>query len=138
MEFELTVNTELRAQHFLAEREEPHPHLWKVQVCASGPLENGRVISLPQFKKAVDEVLQPFQRQLLNGHLRLDADTASVPTCENLSKFLYSQLRTIIESLNQPCRPTVEILWVRVAVLESDGLELGSVRYNPKPDQTNF
>ena len=131
MRHELTVHTTLTATHSLSEREHPHPHVWRIQVCVSGPLEKGRVLSLPDMKRWLDEILAPIQNTYLNDNLRLDSDTKREPTCENLCVYIYDHMYFAIDRMPEVAKRRVKVVWVQVAVLEQGGVELGSVRYYP-------
>lgn len=125
--FELVFRSELHALHSLHEREEFHAHRWIIKVCiASRKLSEGRIVSLPLAKEILDGVLGPLANQELNGNRLLDSETAKEPTCENLSRFVYG-------AIEKRLRPTIpndaSIRWVEVAVVETDGRELGCARY---------
>lgn len=131
MRHELSVNSTLAATHSLSEREGAHPHLWKIQICVAGLLERGRILSLPEMKRWLDEILAPLQNRHLNGHPALDTDSAAEPTCENLSRYLFDKMSAAVNEAADLQRRSVQVVWVQVAVIENDGIELGNVRFYP-------
>ena len=131
MPYELTAQAELMAKHQLVEREELHSHRWRIKACIGGELHNGRVISLPQIKGWIDEIIAPLQNSSLNDNHSLDAETRREPTCENLSRFCFEKLHFALMRNGDPYKRPLEVKWVEVHVTEADGRELGGARYLP-------
>ena len=95
--FELVIETDFSAAHNLREYkgqcEKLHGHNWKVQVVLKAEkLDNlGMVMDFRDVKKIIGEILNKFDHTYLND---LQDFKVLNPTTENLSKILYTELKS--------------------------------------------
>ena len=95
--FELVIETDFSAAHNLREYkgqcEKLHGHNWKVQVVLKAEkLDNlGMVMDFRDAKKIIGEILNKFDHTYLND---LPDFKVLNPTTENLSKILYTELKS--------------------------------------------
>lgn len=116
MQLELVVFLSLKASHALAEREEPHPHRWEIQVGLKGDLKGGRVVSLTEAQALFQKSLAPLNCTFLNNNNILDAGTRAEPTCENLALFLKGLFENDLKNLDPS--GNVQLSFVQVGILE--------------------
>ncbi|MBY0371679.1 6-carboxytetrahydropterin synthase [bacterium] len=119
----LKVPLELRAKHSLEERENFHGHVWRITVAVTGPLEDGRIASLPALQAELDQYIAPLQDTVLNSHPQLDDQTRATPTCECLALYLEKQFA---KSLRKSEWEKLRLTEIEVAVDELDGEQTGS------------
>jgi 6-pyruvoyltetrahydropterin/6-carboxytetrahydropterin synthase len=92
------------AAHHLASYEEGHPnrrihgHSFRVRVSISGSPDavTGQIMDLDQFKAALDRVQIRLDHNLLN-----DINDLGLPTLENISIWIWNQLRPDLPSLSE-------------------------------------
>lgn len=67
-----------------------HGHRWEVEIKVTGEKKsNGMIIDFVELKKALNEVLDELDHQLLN-------DILENPTAENLAEYIFEKLQTKI------------------------------------------
>ena len=130
---ELFLNFELRAQHSLSVREEPHEHVWKLRFTFSGsPIETGpkrgMILDLVETRRRIDSWLSALQGVYLNESSDLGDAARSAPTCEALAQSAFDWVHEYCERELAVNNPTVEIESVSVAVTEPTGFEWGGAR----------
>lgn len=99
--FELIVETDFAAAHFLREYEGKceslHGHNWRVEVRlradALGPL--GMVMDFGDVKKAVGQIMDELDHGCLN---ELGPFQELNPTTENIAKYIYESLAAVLPS----------------------------------------
>ncbi|MDW8465088.1 MAG: 6-carboxytetrahydropterin synthase [Chloroherpetonaceae bacterium] len=128
MRTELCMKFKFIASHSLTVREEPHPHLWRVDVSISGEPQNGMIVNLQQIRSAFNAILLPLHNTFLNENAALPAVAQAAPTCETLSDYLFSAFDACLQAEFLPHNPTLQLASVEVAICEPDGFEWGSVR----------
>ncbi len=95
--FELLIEMDFAAAHNLREYkgqcERLHGHNWKVQVILEAEKLDklGMVMDFRDAKKIIEEILNKFDHTYLN---ELKDFAVLNPTTENLSKLLYSELKS--------------------------------------------
>jgi 6-pyruvoyl-tetrahydropterin synthase len=121
---ELFLKFKLPATHSLEEREEAHAHVWRIEVGITGPLEDGRVVSMPVLQEALEPEVQKLRGTFLNKNSLLDEASRAYPTCECLAQYFEKAFeRRLIEAgIN------VLLTQITIAVDEMDGEETGSVK----------
>ncbi len=122
---ELFVKLHLRATHSLTEREAPHSHVWNIDVGLTGPLSEGRIVSLPELQEAFKAETRKLEGTFLNENSALDPQTRRYPTCESLILYFEEAFRARIAQCGWE---QVELTELRVTVVEPDGLEYGTAR----------
>ncbi len=92
--FELSINDDIAAAHFLRDYDGPckdlHGHTWKVEITiASDQLNDiGLVIDFRELKKKLKEVLAHIDHVCLND---LSFFKNNNPSTENLAKYIYRE-----------------------------------------------
>ena len=122
MKLTLYSKLEFLATHSLEEREEAHPHRWKMVVGVSGPQDKGRVVSLPLLRDLLIEPIAPLSDTYLNENAALDEDTRRFPTCENLAFYFFPLAQKLLQ---EKISPELFVESVEVSVQEPDGVEHG-------------
>jgi 6-pyruvoyltetrahydropterin/6-carboxytetrahydropterin synthase len=95
--FEIYVQKKFDAAHFLpgdvGKCSNLHGHSWKIEVTVmSQDLKNGMVQDFGEIKKILEDFVP--DHTLLN-------DTVSNPTAENLAKYFYEELKSVIPGLTK-------------------------------------
>ncbi len=121
---ELFLKFRLAATHSLEEREEPHAHIWRIEVGLTGPVEEGRVISMPALHAILDPEVRKLQGTFLNKNILLDEASRAFPTCECLAEYFEKAFDRALAA--QGCK--VLLTQIHIAVDEIDGQETGSAR----------
>ncbi|MDI6892827.1 MAG: 6-carboxytetrahydropterin synthase QueD [Actinomycetota bacterium] len=112
--YELLVKSHFDAAHFLrgypGKCRELHGHTWKVEVVVGGEKLNeiGLVYDFRELKSKLSELLSRFDHKYLNEIPPFDEVS---PTGENLTKYLFDELRKVLPK---------EVSLKRVSVWESD------------------
>ncbi len=102
--FELKVESEFAAAHHLLNYqgncENPHGHNWKIEAYAEGASldKAGILIDFKIFKKALNNVLDKLDHYDLN---ELEELKGISPSSENISKFIYTELKAQIPQLTK-------------------------------------
>jgi 6-pyruvoyltetrahydropterin/6-carboxytetrahydropterin synthase len=95
--FELMVETTFDAAHQLIDCGGPceniHGHTWKVQVFLKGEKTDklGMVIDFKKIKEVLGEVIKKYDHTSLN---LLPQFEKLSPTCENVARVVYQELKT--------------------------------------------
>lgn len=63
---ELFVKVRFSATHSLDERETPHGHIWNIRAGITGPLVEGRIVSLPELLEAFGQEMKELEGTFLN------------------------------------------------------------------------
>ncbi len=125
---ELSLRFEFLASHSLSAREEPHLHLWRVVVALGGEPQNGMIISLPDLRAALEQLIAPLEHTFLNDNRLLDDDARRTPTCETLGAFFLRTFSDVVQRQFAAQNPTVALRSVEVALCEPTGFEWGSAK----------
>jgi 6-pyruvoyl-tetrahydropterin synthase len=125
---ELILKFELTASHSLSAREEPHPHVWRIEAVVSGEPQNGFIINLPELRDAFERIIAPLRQTFLNDNPSLDASAQKTPTCETLAQFFYAKFNATIRNQFAQQNPTARTTSVQVAICEPNGFEWGAAR----------
>lgn len=120
--FELFLRFALPASHSLDEREERHRHDWKVQVGVTGPLEDGRIVSMPALREALEPAVGALRGTFLNENPCLSAEARAYPTCEYLALYFESAFTECLAKAQMP----LALTRIEVAVDEIEGTESAS------------
>ena len=97
--YTLSVDKTISTAHQLRDYDGPcaniHGHNWKVKVEVQSNVVDdiGIVIDFATLDTKLWEVIRPFDHQLINSIAPFDKLN---PTAENLVKFIYDQLRSIL------------------------------------------
>jgi 6-pyruvoyltetrahydropterin/6-carboxytetrahydropterin synthase len=100
--FELSVRENISSAHFLEGHEGKckhlHGHTWKVEVtiCSDHLDVIGRVVDFAVFKEKIKEFLSSLDHACLND---LENFKDVNPTTENISKYIYTEIKEIIKPL---------------------------------------
>lgn len=104
--FEVKVESHFSAAHHLlnyqGKCENPHGHNWKVEVYAQGEEldESGMLIDFTVLKSELNKVLDRLDHYDLNN---LEEFKDISPSSENISKFIYLELKKIIPQITKIC-----------------------------------
>ncbi len=128
MTTELLLKFEFLASHSLSVREEPHPHLWRMEVVLSGEPRDGMIVNLPEVRTAFETVVASLSHTFLNENPLLDASAKAAPTCETLSAYFFRRFENVLNRQFLLRNPTLNLKSVQVAICESDGFEWGAAR----------
>ena len=99
--YELMVESTFAAAHQLIGSNGPceslHGHTWKVQVFLQGDVLDkvGMLIDFKVIKSALAEILNNYDHKLLNESLKFS------PTAENISKNIFSEMKTSLKSIKK-------------------------------------
>jgi 6-pyruvoyl-tetrahydropterin synthase len=121
---ELFLKFQLHATHSLDEREEAHAHVWRIEVGLAGPLEQGRISSMPALRDALDPEVAKLRQTFLNENPVLDARARRYPTCECLAYHFADAFARTLKTAGFP----VTLTQIQVSVDELSGEETGSVK----------
>jgi 6-pyruvoyl-tetrahydropterin synthase len=128
MTTELLLKFEFLASHSLSVREEPHPHLWRMEVVLSGEPREGMIVNLPEVRTAFETVVASLSNTFLNKNPLLDASAKATPTCETLSAYFFRRFEDVLHRQFLLCNPTLKLKSVQVAICEPDGFEWGAAK----------
>ncbi len=122
---ELFIKVRFSATHSLNERETPHTHVWNVEAGLTGPLIEGRIVSLPELLAEFGEETKVLEGTFLNANPALDPESRTFPTCENLIFYFEQAFKNRIAKAGWN---NVELTELRISVVELDGREYGTAR----------
>lgn len=128
MSMELRTKFQFEASHSLGGFEEPHLHVWHLEIGIKGDPISGRIIDLPMLRKSVQELVEKIQNTYLNENLSLPKEAQEAPTCESLSAFFFSKVKDILAAKFSQNNHTIQLNFASVALYDTNGSELGSVR----------
>ncbi len=128
MTTELLLKFEFLASHSLSVREEPHAHLWRIEVVLSGEPRDGMIVNLPEVRTAFETVVASLSQTFLNENPLLDASAKATPTCETLSAYFFRRFEDVLHRQFLLCNPTLKLKSVQVAICEPDGFEWGAAK----------
>lgn len=128
MTTELLLKFEFFASHSLSVREEPHLHLWRLEVVLLGEPRAGMIVNLPEVRAAFDDVILPLSQTFLNDNPLLDAAAKASPTCETLCAHFFHSFTGVLNRRFVLQNPTLKLKSVQVAICEPDGFEWGAAR----------
>lgn len=131
MRTELILKRTLLASHSLDSREEPHPHLFKLEFVFTGESIRGRIVDLPLLESAIDALIEPLQGRYLNDLSALPEAARAFPTCETLGATLVEWLQSKTLPSLAPENATLRVVSVMVTLCEPDGTEFGAARTYP-------
>lgn len=124
---DLILYQDLVASHSLDTREEPHEHLWKIQLQFSGSPQKGRIIDFPLLEKEITRFFQPYQKQYLNSCNDLNEDARMFPTCETLGAHFFMKIENeVLYPLRKVENPTLILKSILISLYENDGKLYGS------------
>ncbi|MFQ3597012.1 MAG: 6-carboxytetrahydropterin synthase [Chloroherpetonaceae bacterium] len=128
MTTELLLKFEFLASHSLSVREEPHAHLWRMEVVLLGEPREGMIVNLPEVRTAFETVIASLSNTFLNENPLLDAMAKAAPTCETLCAFFFRSIEGVLNRRFLLQNPTLKLKSVQVAICEPDGFEWGAAR----------
>ncbi len=128
MTTELLLKFEFLASHSLSVREEPHPHLWRMEVVLSGEPRDGMIVNLPEVRTAFETVVASLSNTFLNENPLLDASAKATPTCETLCAYFFRRFEDVLHRQFLLKNPTIKLKSVQVAICEPDGFEWGAAK----------
>jgi len=128
MTTELLLKFEFLASHSLSVREEPHPHLWRMEVVLSGEPQEGMIVNLPEVRTAFETVVASLSQTFLNENPLLDASAKATPTCETLCAYFFRRFEDVLHRQFLLKNPTIKLKSVQVAICEPDGFEWGAAK----------
>jgi len=128
MTTELLLKFEFLASHSLSVREEPHPHLWRMEVVLSGEPREGMIVNLPEVRTAFETVVASLSNTFLNENPLLDASAKATPTCETLCAYFFRRFEDVLHRQFLLKNPTLKLKSVQVAICEPDGFEWGAAK----------
>ncbi len=125
MTMELFLKFRLAALHSLEEVETPHEHVWRIEAGFSGPVEHGRIVSLPALRNRLEPVVDRLQGTFLNSNPSLDAASRTYPTCESLALYFAEAFQ---KTVKEAAWDRVKLTQIQISVDEMTGEETGSAR----------
>lgn len=125
MTMELFLKLRLKATHSLEEVEAPHEHVWRIEAGFSGPVAEGRIVSLPALRNRLEPIVDRLRGTYLNSNPDLDADSRAYPTCESLTYYFAEKFQNTVKEAGWN---GVRLTQIQISVDEMDGLETGSAR----------
>ncbi len=128
MTTELLLKFEFLASHSLSVREEPHLHLWRLEVVLLGEPREGMIANLPEVRTAFETVIASLSNTFLNENPLLDATAKASPTCETLCAYFFRSIEGILNRQFLLQNPTLKLKSVQVAICEPNGFEWGAAR----------
>jgi 6-pyruvoyl-tetrahydropterin synthase len=128
MTTELLLKFEFLASHSLSVREEPHPHLWRMEVVLSGEPREGMIVNLPEVRTTFETVVASLSNTFLNENPLLDASAKATPTCETLCAYFFRRFEDVLHRQFLLKNPTIKLKSVQVAICEPDGFEWGAAK----------
>lgn len=128
MKTELFVKLDFTASHSLGPDDKPHPHLWRVEARTLGEARQGKIVDLPEFRNALEEVTAGLKNTFLNENPRLDTSARAYPTCETLGTFFLNTFDSLIQKRFLSVNPTVRLISVTVTLFDANGAEIGATR----------
>lgn len=99
--YTLSVETMISTAHRLRDYEGPcariHGHNWQIRLeVQSADIDDvGIVMDFTTLEKYLQQVISPFDHQLINDISPFDQLN---PTAENLSKYIYDRIQTLLPS----------------------------------------
>ncbi len=121
---ELSLGFRLQAKHSLYERETAHEHVWRIRVGVTGPVKDGRIVSMPALREAFEPEVRKLDGSFLNENALLDVESRKFPTCECLAFYFEKSFASKL----QQHFPELKLTEVEVSVDELDGEQTGSVK----------
>jgi 6-pyruvoyl-tetrahydropterin synthase len=121
---EVFLKFRLVARHSLDEREEPHQHIWWIEVGVTGKVEQGRVVSMPLLREVFQPAVDALQGVFLNTHPPLSEAARQYPTCENLAYHFEEVFNECLRAQNL----LVSLTQIHVSVDELNGEQTGSAK----------
>ncbi len=128
MTTELLLKFEFLASHSLSVREEPHLHLWRLEVVLLGEPREGMIVNLPEVRTAFETVIASLSNSFLNENPLLDAMAKASPTCETLCAYFFRSMEGVLNRQFLLHNPTLKLKSVQVAICEPNGFEWGAAR----------
>jgi 6-pyruvoyl-tetrahydropterin synthase len=125
---ELLLKFDFVASHSLSVREDPHPHIWKIEAAISGSPVSGMIINLPEARAAMESIIAPLTNTYLNDAPTLTADAKAAPTCESLGAFFFSEFERLITEKFHAANPTLALKSIQVTLCEMNGFEWGAAK----------
>ncbi len=125
MTMELFLKLRLNASHSLEEVETPHEHVWRIEAGFSGPVAEGRIVSLPALRARLEPIVDRLRGTHLNSHPELDPDSRAYPTCESLAIYLADKFQRTVREAGWD---SIRLTQIQISVDEMDGEETGSAR----------
>lgn len=122
---ELFLKLRLAATHSLEEVEAPHEHVWRIEAGFSGPVAEGRIVSLPALRARLEPIVDRLQGTHLNSNSDLDPNSRAYPTCESLTFYFAEKFQATV---NEAGWDSVRLTQIQISVDEMDGEETGSAR----------
>ncbi len=125
---ELLLKFVFEASHSLADYEEIHPHIWKLELGIKGKPIDGRIVDMVELRAKVQKIVDQLQNTLLNENSYVSDAVREFPTCETLSQFLYDELQVLLGREILIHHPSVYLSGVMVALCSMNGAEIGAAR----------
>ncbi|MDX2129148.1 MAG: 6-carboxytetrahydropterin synthase [Chloroherpetonaceae bacterium] len=138
MKTELSLKFEFSAFHSLSVREEPHKHLWKVEVRIQGSPIGGMLVNMTEVRENIEVLLSQLESSYLNQNPTLPKEVQTSPTCETLGSYFYFVIGDMLQHNFFPRNPSLCLSSVEVTICEENGFEWGSAKlYSTLNDPEN-
>ena len=131
MRSELVLKFVFEASHSLAGYEEPHPHLWRLEVCLVGQIFQGKIIDIVKAREAILAEVRPLEKTFMNDNLKLDEPARKAPTCETLCQYFWNRISKVTDEVFVKENRTVLLDGIGIALCDMNGVETGLVRFYP-------
>lgn len=112
--FEISASAHFDAAHLLRDYEGPcarmHGHSFRVEAALAGSRlgSSQLLVDFNDLKRLLEEVIEPFDHRCLN---EVPPFTEQSPTSENIARFIYESLASLLTSLPDGVR----LAWVSVS-----------------------
>ena len=128
MKNELSLKFSFQASHSLVGYEEPHPHLWRLEVIVGGVPIDGRILDIVELRACIEKQIHPLRMSYLNENSQLSSAVRKSPTCETLSEFFFDELKQIMMNHVVKVNSTIALQSIAVGICSMNGEEMGAVR----------
>ncbi|MFZ9594726.1 MAG: 6-pyruvoyl trahydropterin synthase family protein [Bdellovibrionia bacterium] len=128
MKAELITEFQFEASHSLSGYEEPHSHLWRLQLVLAGEVVQGKIVDLVDLRAQVEAILLDLRGTYLNENPKVLESVRQAPTCETLCEYFGQKMDQLIQAHWSLVNPSVGLGSVCVTLCDLEGNELGGVR----------
>jgi 6-pyruvoyl-tetrahydropterin synthase len=134
MQSELILKFEFEASHSLENYEEPHFHLWKLEIAVGGQVVSGKIVDMMEVRNQVERIIDELKATYLNENPSVGDAVRKAPTCETLGQFFSVRLRDVLDNEFSEENPSIHLISVMVTICTMDATEIGGVRLSMAHD----
>jgi 6-pyruvoyl-tetrahydropterin synthase len=128
MRIELLLNFNFEASHSLVGYEEPHPHLWNLEIAFTGTPIDGKIVDMVSLRVSLQNLIDPIIKTYLNENGHVDESVRAFPTCETLSQHFLTQSQNLIDQHYCSHNSSLRVSSVRIGICDLNGCEAGAVK----------